>query len=470
MPFINSFSELFHTRSEYNSEEARAYLAGLMAGKRGAKNMERMEEDVPDFHYQRVHNFISHSPWDHRAVIDEVARRADGLLGGAPRTRVVIDESGFEKKGSESVGVARQYNGRLGKVENSQVAVFSSLAAGQQSTLVDARLYLPQEQWCQDEERCRKAGIPQEQRVFRTKPQLALESIRHLRQLGVHFHVVSADSGYGSDNAFLHELDGDGEIFVAEVHCDQHIWTEAPWPHQEGARAGKPRKTPKASHPSQRVDHWAAAQQETDWRRLKVRDSDQGWVEVNYLARRVWLLHNGESKLWWLLVWENPDESSNDGSKKKLPRRHYALSNAPADEDPRVLVTDGVQRNTVERNFRDAKTEVGMADYQTRGWRAWHHHMALVMMAMLFLTQEKMHSPRPQTVEGPVNITAGDVTFILERMLPRRAHGPVNASEVKRLLEARVANRVKDQVRRRRKDREIRPVLWADEVLSEMTK
>ena len=189
---------------------------------------------------------------------------------------------------------------------------------------------------------------------------------------------------------------------MAEVHCDQHIWTEAPWPHQQGARPGKPLLHPKASHPSQRVDAWAAAQPDTAWQRLKVRDSDQGWVEVSYLAQRVWVVEGDVQKVWWLLAWEDPDARTNKGGKTTGPRRHYALSNDPADEDPRVLVADGVERNVVERNFRDGKKEVGMADYQTRGWLAWHHHMALVMLALLFLTQERMHTPAPATPEGPI--------------------------------------------------------------------
>jgi len=237
----------------------------------------------------------------------------------------------------------------------------------------------------------------------------------------------------------------------------------APWPHRQGVRPGKPLLHPKASQPSERVDAWAAAQPDTTWQRLKTRDSDQGWVEVSYLAQRVWVTAGERQKVWWLLAWENPDERTNHGTKPKAPRRHYALSNAAADEDPRVLVADGLGRNVVERNFRDAKSEVGMADYQTRGWLAWHHHMSLVMLAMLFLTQERMHSPAPTTEEGPLAITCGDITFILERLLPQRGQGRPDEEELRRMLEARIRKRQKDQTRRRKKTREDRPPLWPDE-------
>ena len=465
MSFVKNFTRFFHTRSDSNTVEINAYLFGLMQAKRGAKNLERMEEHVPDFNYQAVHNTISHSPWDYRPLMDEVARRANGLLGGAPRSRLVIDDSGFAKKGDGSVGVSRMYNGRLGKIENSQIAVCTSLASGQQSTLIDIRLYLP-EDWCNDPKRCDKVGIPENQRHFLTKPETALASIRHQRQLGIGFDCVSMDSGYGSDHAFLHALDRDGETFVAEVHSNQHVWAQAPWPDPQGKRPGKTLRHPKANYPSQQVDAWAAAQPNTDWRRLKTRDCDQGWVEVSYLAQRVWVTEGEQQKVWWLLAWENPDERTNNGSKPKAPRRHYALSNAPADEDPRLLVGDGMGRNVVERNFRDGKSEVGMADYQTRGWLAWHHHMSLVMLAMLFLLQERMHSPAPATPEGPIQITCGDITFILERLLPQRGQGLFDEEELRRMLESRIHKRQKDQVRRRIKTRATRPPLWPDEIIS----
>jgi SRSO17 transposase len=465
---VKDFASFFRTRSDHNTAEIQGYLFGLMQAKRGARNIERMEEHVPDFKYQNVHNTISTSPWDYRPLMDEVARRADGLLGGGPRSRLVVDDSGIQKKGNCSVGVARQYIGRLGKIENCQIAVCTSLASGQTSTLSDVRLYLPKS-WCEDSQRCEKVGIPADQRSFATKPEIALQSIRHQRQLGIRFDVVSADSGYGSDSPFLHALDGDGETFVAETHCNQTIWTDAPWPHQQGKRPGKTLLHPQPTHPGERVDQWAASQPDTAWRRLKTRDSDQGWVEASYLSHRVWIIEGDRQKLWWLLVWENPDERTNNGTRAKAPRRHYALSNAPADEDPRVLVGDGLGRNVVERNFRDAKSEVGMADYQTRGWLAWHHHMSLVMLAMLFLMQERMHSPAPATEEGPIQITSGDITFILERLLPQRGQGPPDEEEVGRMLEARISKRQKDQLRRRRKTRAIRPPLWPDEDLTQIT-
>lgn len=435
-----------------------------MQTKHGAKNMERMEEHVPDFNYQNVQNTISSSPWDYRPLMDEIAIRASGLLEGGRRCRLVIDDTGFQKKGHNSVGVARQYLGRLGKIENGQVAVCSSLACGQRSTLVDMRLYLP-EAWAADPKRCQKAHVPESEMVYRPKTDLALVSVSHLRSIGVGFDIVSADSGYGSQPSFLHGLDDLGETFVAEQHCNAQVWPEQPWHHREPKSGkAKPLKHPQPSSPKVRIDEWIKTQPDLDWQRLKVRDSDQGWVEVSYLAKRVWVMDEAseEEKCWWLLAWENPDEErSQDKFGNVLgPRRHYALSNAGVDMDVRQLVADGVERNVVERNFREAKSELGMSDYQIRGWTAWHHHMSLVMLAMLFTMQEKMHHDPPDNTPA---LTTGDILFMLERLLPQRGFGPADPEEIKRMLQLRIRKRYLDQFRRKNRTKVERPPLAEDE-------
>jgi SRSO17 transposase len=451
---MQEFSSFFKTKTHDGLGFARHYLHGLLQGKRDAKNMERMAESVEGFSYHATQQFLSHSPWDARALMDASAKEADGLLGGSPHSYLTIDDSASEKKGRESVGVARQYNGRLGKVDNCQVAVCTSLANGTHSTLVDMRLYLPKE-WAEDPARCDKAGVPAHQQVLRTKSDLALQSIRHCRELGLRFSSIGMDSGYGSIPGFLEALDELGERFVAEVHCNQRVWLECPWPHQQGQRAGSKLKHPKPSAQAQQVDQWAQSQAESAWRRLKVRESDQGWIEVRYLAQRVWTMHEGKESMRWLLVWENPHEDQ--------ARRHYALSNAPADFDERRLVQQGAQRSTIEQNFRDAKKEVGMADYQVRGWLAWHHHMSLVLLAMLFVLREKIHHPMPKDTP---TLSAGDIVFVLEHYLPKRGFGAANKEEIARMLTKRRRQRQEDQTRRKRQTALERPPLWPDEELS----
>lgn len=445
MSFATDFGRFFQTTTANGSDHARHYLLGLIQAGRGRKNMERMEELVPDLDYEGVQHFIANSPWDHEALVRQIAAQADGLLGGAAESRFIIDESANSKKGTKSVGVARQYNGRQGKVDNCQVAVFGSLSAGQHSTLVGMKLYLPQEEWCDDPAGCESAGIPEIHRQFKTKAQLGLELVAQAREQGLRFGMVCVDAGYGSQISFLHGLDQLGEQYVAEVHCNARIYTENPWvvmkdsPDPAGSRAKKSRPC-RSDVEAQRIDQWAAAQPDTAWERLKVRESTRGWVEVNYLAERMWIWdkEKGESVLRWVLVWRNPD----DGLGGRL---HYALSNAPADADERRLIGHGVNRFWVERNFQDAKSEAGLADYQVRGWLAWHHHTSLVMLTMLFLCRERViHG----AAAPELPLSCGDVVFLLAMLLPKRA---TTQEEVFEFLEKRRRKRIEDQRRRRDK-------------------
>ena len=158
------------------------YLQGLLQAE--SKNMERMEEVVPAADHQALQHMLSESAWEERAVLDQVAREAKRYVGGYLDSSLIIDESGCPKKGKHSAGVARQWCGQLGKVENCQVGVFAALGRGAAATLIDERLFLP-EQWTADPKRCQAAGIPPEQRDFKRKHDLALEMITHARQQGI---------------------------------------------------------------------------------------------------------------------------------------------------------------------------------------------------------------------------------------------------------------------------------------------
>jgi len=153
-----------------------------------------MAEIVPDTDAQALHHFLAHSPWDARALMNQVARDVNSLLGGDQDSCLLLDETCFPKKGKKSVGVARQWMGRQGKTDNCQVAVFAALARGKAVSLIDAELYLPQE-WVKDPERCTAAGVPEERQVLKTKPFLALELVQRARRNGVQFSWITADGG-----------------------------------------------------------------------------------------------------------------------------------------------------------------------------------------------------------------------------------------------------------------------------------
>ncbi len=155
--FIGEFSDMFVSHRSDNSDTAYKYMCGLIQSKKS--NMERMEETVPETDYESLQEFISNSPWSYGDVIRRVSSKADELLGGTGVTALIIDESGFAKKGLTSVGVSRQWNGRSGKTDNCQVAVFGALSAGDRVLPIDVELFLPKGQ-TEDTARCRRAGVP----------------------------------------------------------------------------------------------------------------------------------------------------------------------------------------------------------------------------------------------------------------------------------------------------------------------
>ncbi|MBF0421263.1 MAG: IS701 family transposase [Magnetococcales bacterium] len=387
------------------------------------KNMERMAEVVPGSGDQALQHFLTNSPWNEREVLDQVALEADRLIGGEEGSALLVDESGITKKGKHSVGVSRQWNGRLGKVDNCQVGVYATLCRGPHATLVDARLYLP-DNWVQDPKRCQKAGIPEDRRTLKSKPQMALEMIRYNRRLGVRFFWVGMDGFYGNDPDLLRSLDSDGEVFMADIHKDQRIYLEDPQPSVPEAKPGRGRnKTCRVSRVSPiRVDKWMEDQSSTAWKRVGLRESTKGFLDVEVLHRCVWVWDGKEEHAhqWHLLVRR---EINAPGEIK------YSLSNARNDISIERLAHMQGQRYWVERSFQDGKSHVGLDHYQARSWRSWHHHMALVMMAMLFMLEERLLHKRTYPL-----LSCSDIETLLARFLPRR---DIDLDEVVRQMENR---------------------------------
>jgi SRSO17 transposase len=261
-------------------------VCGLFQAKR--RNMERMAEEVEGADAQQLHHFNGNSPWRARSVYGQVAREADVLLGGQPNSCLLLDETGFIKKGKHSVGAARQYIGRIGKVDNGQVAVFATLSNGTHHTIIDTRLYLPKE-WTDDPMRCKKAGVPHGEIVFRSKAQLALAMIRHARANGIRYNWLGMDGGYGKEPWLLRALEADGETFVADVHKDQRVYLADPGLHIPDETPGRGPARLQTQAVAVRVDEWIAQRPRHAWRTVTLRDSTRGKLQVEILHRRVWL-------------------------------------------------------------------------------------------------------------------------------------------------------------------------------------
>lgn len=408
MTFVNSYAEHFQSYRHDVSDKARQYASGLMqAGSR--KNMDRMAEVVPRSKSRNLQQFLTHSKWDHREVIDHTAQDVDELLGDVNNACLLLDESGFAKQGKESVGVARQWLGRFGKVDNGQVAVFGVLANGRFAAPTDVRFYLP-EKWTDDPGRCERAGVPEEARQFRTKPELALEIVRHAQENNLRYAWVGADAGYGKGPGFCLSLDAMGEIFVVDLHSDFHVYLKDPKPYlpEKAGRPGRPAQKYQTDSKSIEVRDVVKSLSAQRWKTVTLRDTTRGVLRVRICRLQVYVW-DGESdnvKRWTLLV--NETLGSN-------PDMKISLSNAPKLTTLRRLGKMQRQRFWIERAFEDAKSECGMADYQVRKWNAWHHHMALVMMAMLFMLTERMQHEDTYPL-----LSCSDIEELLAHFLPRR--------------------------------------------------
>jgi len=304
------------------------------------------------------------------------------------------------------------------------------LGRGSRATLIDFRLYLP-ERWSKEEQRCEKSGIPESCRHFKIKSELALEMVRHQRQQGIQFAWVGADGGYGKEPAFLRGLNNMDEIFVVDVHKDQLIYLEDPQPvipQRKNNKRGRKTSRYQAQTQPVRVDNWKETQPEDAWQRYKLRDSTKGELIVEILHQRVWLWDKNEPNAhhWHLLVRRELNS---------LETCKYTLSNAPAETSTHQLAQMQGQRFWIERAFEDGKSESGMADYQARKWQSWHHHMALVSMAMLFMVEERERHQE----EVPL-LSCNDIETLLRTFLPRR---DIDPDEVVRQMEERHRKRQK---------------------------
>ena len=370
---------------EQAQDHAYDYIKGLMVCPE-RKSIEPIALSVGDGQVSALQKFINSAPWDHDDIQAELqATFVDALVPTAADNPIgtvgVVDESGFAKKGQHSVGVARQHNGRLGKEDNCQVGIFLVGVTPGGSALLDHQLYLPAE-WCAAgkvaAERRQKAHIP-ETVAFRTQPQIAAALIRQTVALGVvSLDWVTADEEYGTNGAFLDEVEPLELRYVVEVPVSTTVWTEDPasWVPPYGGRGRVPTRPTREAVAS--VAAVASGLGHQAWRTLEVRQGAKGPLAFEFAAIRVWAVRQGAAgPPIWLLVRR---------SLEPVPEVKYYVSNADASTPLGVLADVACTRHEVEDDFEDAKSYLGMAQYETRSWVGWHHHMSLVAMSHLFIT------------------------------------------------------------------------------------
>jgi SRSO17 transposase len=411
MDFCERYSHHFVQQGMNSVGHARHYLGGLLGTQR-RKNIETIHLDVAHSDYQGMEQFISSSPWCHRALMDQIAGEADALLGDEADTGLFIDESSFLKKGSASVGVQRQWSGRAGKIENCQVGVFACLGRGEQMAITDFRLYLPQS-WVDEPDRCDKAKVPEDQRAYQAKWQQALDMVRHARTLKLRHGWVGVDSLYGSNARFLNELEDMGEKFMADVSKVTKVWTSKPRLETAGGtgpKNGRPRKHPKLKEDNRArylsveelmADRFAKGSVE-----LSYRQGHKGKQCTRFWAGAVWC---------WEKDWAQPRKRMLVVRKEADESFKYSLSNVLGEVPWERYAWMQGQRFWMEHAFHEAKSQLGMAQYQVRVWRGWHHHMSLVCLALLLSTRLKQ-----QTQETAPLLSTRDITELLDFYLPRK--------------------------------------------------
>jgi SRSO17 transposase len=336
---------------------------------------------------QGLQKFIGQAPWDHRPLISELARQVGQTLG-RPDGVLVFDPSGFPKKGDKSVGVQRQWCGRLGKVENCQVGVFLGYVSRQGHVLVDFRLYLPEE-WAKDKARRKQAGVPKEVR-FATRHELALCMLDLQGELLPH-SWVAGDDEMGRSSWFRQQLRQRGERYLLAVPSNTLVRDLAA---REPTYSGQGRRK---RTPFVRADAWRAALAEGDWETIDVRDGEKGPL----LTQAAWTLvqakQDGKASdaAESLLVFR---EQQSDGTWK----HDCLLSNEIAPSPPVEMAWVYKAEHRIEESIKTGKSEAGLGDYQVRTWEGWHHHVCLSLLATWFLSEEARRGKNPDAgFDGP---------------------------------------------------------------------
>ena len=383
--FLKRFTPLLveDKRTESRKERAEAYLRGLLLDAESTKTAEaialKVHGDPSQVRMTQV--FLGQSAWADEPQRHELACWVNQELGNDEGT-LIVDESGLPKCGDQSVGVARQYCGATGKIDNCQMGVYLAYASAQGHTLLDERLYLPEE-WASDAQRRQEAGVP-ENVVFRTKPELALELIRTVGPK-VRHGWVTFDEGYGKDPGFLSGLEELEERYIGEVPKSCRGWLRRPAVQEpKPGRSGRPRRKPRvrAGEPKpQTAEEIAASLPASAWKRLRFREGTKGtqvahFAAVRFVAERDDL----PGPDLWLVIERSCDQAS---------YVKYYVSNAAPQCPLLKMAQAGHNRWPVEDCFLRGKQEVGLDDYEVRGWRGWHHHMTLVMLALWFLVLQK---------------------------------------------------------------------------------
>jgi SRSO17 transposase len=391
---LESFAQPFVASlpSPESRTHSRTYMAGLLSDAE-RKNAESIAYRY-DLDRQVIQRFLGEVAWDHNPLIDELIRQVVAAIGRADAV-LVFDPSAFPKKGTASVGVQRQWCGRLGKVDNCQVGVLLGYVSDADHALVDFRLYLPRE-WAKARKRRKKTGVPQELR-YQTRHELALEMLAR-RGAALPHGWVAGDDEMGRPAWFRQRLAADQERYLLAVPANTSIRDREAEPPPYGGHGRRPQV------PFRGVRAWSEALPARAWTRLKVRDGERGPLEVEIVARRV------ESKVDRRAVGFEETLVVVRYEDGGVLKHDYHLSNAAPETTLSEFARVTKAAHRVEDGLKRCKSEAGLGEYQVRNWLGWHHHMALSLIATWFLAVEARRGKKGGTgADGPAGACGAGV-------------------------------------------------------------
>lgn len=373
--FCARFADVFG-RKEPRAQAVK-YLRGLLASiprKNGWQVAEAVGERIPD----AMQRLLYRARWCAEVARDRLLKYIIEVFGDEEGIGIV-DETGFIKEGTRSVGVKRQYSGTAGKIENCQVATFLSYATPKGHVFLDRRLYLPEE-WCNDPERRAQAKVPADV-IFQTKPEQAMAMLEHAWQAGVPMRWVAGDELYGESTALRDLVAASGRWYVLAVRTPTQVWTQRPpVVEPEPRERGRPRThvrlapgAPAATTVKEVVARWPKSR----WQSLSVAEGEKGLITYDWACQRIVESRDGlPGPEGWLIARRSLSDPSDIA---------YYLSNAPAATPLLKLAQVASLRYTVEQCLEEAKSETGLDEYEVRYWQSWHRHITLSMMAHAWL-------------------------------------------------------------------------------------
>jgi SRSO17 transposase len=367
--FVEPYAELLTQPAQ--RQHAAEYVSGLVSDLK-RKNVEsiayRHDQDR-----RNLQHFIGCAEWDHQPLMMELAKQVGEELGEDDGV-IVIDPSAFPKQGKRSVGVARQWCGRLGKVDNCQVAVYMGYVSRKGHALVNTRLYLPRE-WTNDRRRCKAAGVPRGVR-FQTRHQHGLEMLDEQGHLLPHAWLAGDDE-MGQNARFRSDLHAAGERYLLAVPCDMLIRDLDAEPPEYQGRGRLPKV------PFQRVDRWRDSLAEDAWTRIDVRDGEKGPLKVDVATCRV------QAKIEQrVMKYEETLVVIRSLDEERVTKYDFYFSNAPRGTPTKEFARVALAAHRIEEAIKRSKSETGLSHYEVRNWRGWHHHQVLSLVATWFLVCE----------------------------------------------------------------------------------